>query len=99
MKKIPRLVILLLTVFIVAWFFRCSPPGKETDFIADNVKFAAEQYGLQTAIIEKSGEVLNPKSIIDGKMKYIRPQEWTSGFFPGSMWYLYQLTGDEKWRK
>lgn len=98
MKKVPRLVIILPVVFVVAWFFRCSPPEKETDFIADNVKFATEQYGLQTEIIEKSGEVLNPKSIIDGKMKYIRPQEWTSGFFPGSMWYLYELSGDEKWK-
>jgi rhamnogalacturonyl hydrolase YesR len=53
---------------------------------------------LQTEIIEESGKVLNPKSIIDGKMKYIRPQEWTSGFFPGSIWYLYELTGDEKWK-
>jgi rhamnogalacturonyl hydrolase YesR len=98
MKKVPRLVITLPVIFVMAWFFRCSPPEKETDFIADNVKFATEQYGLQTEIIEKSGEVLNPKSIIDGKMKYIRPQEWTSGFFPGSMWYLYELSGDEKWK-
>jgi len=25
-------------------------------------------------------------------------QEWTSGFFAGSLWYMYQLTGDDKWR-
>jgi rhamnogalacturonyl hydrolase YesR len=25
-------------------------------------------------------------------------EEWTSGFLAGSMWYMYQLTGDEKWR-
>lgn len=98
MKKVSRLVVSLLAVSVVAWFFRCSPAEKETDFINENVKFATEQYGLQTEIIEESGEVLNPKSIIDGKMKYIRPQEWTSGFFPGSMWYLYELTGDEKWK-
>lgn len=98
MKKASQLVITLLAVFVVTQFFKCSPSEKEADFIADNVKFAAEQYGLQTAIIEESGEILNPKSIIDGKMKYIRPQEWTSGFFPGSMWYLYELTGDEKWK-
>lgn len=98
MKKASQLVITLLAVFVVTQFFKCSPAEKEADFIADNVKFTAEQYGLQTAIIEESGEILNPKSIIDGKMKYIRPQEWTSGFFPGSMWYLYELTGDEKWK-
>ncbi len=24
--------------------------------------------------------------------------QWTSGFFPGSLWYLYALTGDAAWR-
>lgn len=78
----------------------CSPkPKKEKpDFVSENVKFAAEQYDLQIAKIDESGKILNPKSIIDGKMKYIKPQEWTSGFFPGSLWYLYELTEDEKWK-
>jgi len=98
MKKVPRLVISLLVSFVAAWFFSCNPSEKKQDFINANVNFVAEQYGLQTEIIEKSDEVLNPKSIIDGNIKYIRPQEWTSGFFPGSMWYLYELTSDEKWK-
>lgn len=90
-------------IFLIAAAFALqscqNQPKQPTDFIDDNVKFAAEQYGLQTALIEASGKVLNPKSFIDGKIKYIRPQEWTSGFFPGSMWYLYELSGDEKWRE
>lgn len=24
--------------------------------------------------------------------------EWTSGFFAGNLWYLYELTGDQKWK-
>lgn len=98
MRKAIQIFIVLFSIFIIAPSFQFHSTIKTSDFINENVKFAAEQYGLQTAIIEKSGEVLNPKSIIDGKMKYIRPQEWTSGFFPGSMWYLYELTGDEKWK-
>ncbi|HOI48129.1 MAG TPA: glycoside hydrolase family 88 protein [Prolixibacteraceae bacterium] len=90
-------------IFLIAAAFALqscqNQPKQPADFIDDNVKFAAEQYGLQTALIEASGKVLNPKSFIDGKIKYIRPQEWTSGFFPGSMWYLYELSGDEKWRE
>jgi rhamnogalacturonyl hydrolase YesR len=99
MRKVVHFVIVLIAIFILAQSFQFNSIENTSDFISENVKFAAEQYGLQTGIIEKSGEVLNPKSIIDGKMKYIRPQEWTSGFFPGSMWYLYELTGDEKWKK
>lgn len=99
MRKTVHFFMALVVFFFVALSFSCTQTNsKSQDFINDNVTFAAEQYGLQTDIIEKSGKVLNPKTIIDGKMKYIRPQEWTSGFFPGSMWYMYELTGDEKWK-
>jgi rhamnogalacturonyl hydrolase YesR len=98
MRKTIHFFIALFAVFLIAQSFKFKTIDKTSDFITENINFAARQYGLQTEIIEESGEVLNPKSIIDGKMKYIRPQEWTSGFFPGSMWYLYELTGDEKWK-
>lgn len=25
-------------------------------------------------------------------------REWTTGFFPGTLWYLYELTGEVRWR-
>lgn len=92
----------IIALFVSTLIFYSIATGQKNSspaFIKENINFASEQYGLQIEIIEESGEVLNPKTIIDGKMKYIRPQEWTSGFFPGSMWYLYELTGDEKWKK
>jgi len=67
-------------------------------FIDENVKFAAEQYTLQTALIEKTGKLLYPHTFIDGEIRYVHPTGWTSGFFPGSLWYLFELAGDEKWR-
>lgn len=92
------LITIFLTIIIMVQSCQ-NQPGKKVDLVDENVSFAAEQYSLQTTQIEESGKILNPKSIIDGKMKYINPQEWTSGFFPGSMWYLYELTGDEKWKQ
>ncbi len=98
MKKLLLLIYLVLGVF---FFQSCqnnkSKETKKADFIGENTNFAAEQYGLMLTKMEDSSRIMNPKSIIDGKMKYIPPQEWTSGFFPGSLWYIYELTGDEKW--
>lgn len=71
----------------------------EAEFINENIDFVTLQMGLQTDLIEESGRILNPKSFIDGQIKYIGREEWTSGFFPGSVWYLYELTGDDKWRE
>lgn len=70
----------------------------EKDFIQDNIDNAAAQNTIQTDIIEKSGRVLNPRTIDkDGNIAYIPIDDWCSGFYPGSMWLTYELTGDKKW--
>lgn len=97
-----RTHLLIITLLITTCNIQsCQSKGKneQTNFIKENVNFAANQYGLQVDLIEESGNILNPKTFINGKIKYIKPQEWTSGFFPGSMWYLYELTGDNKWKE
>ena len=70
----------------------------EKDFIQDNIDNAAVQNTIQTDIIEKSGRVLNPRTIDkDGNIVYIPIDDWCSGFYPGSIWLTYELTGDKKW--
>ena len=91
MKKmlIPALLVVLLA--------GCTDADK--DFIRENVKFAAEQVDRQIAVVEDStGVVLNPVSLKDdGTVRYCKYSDWRSGFFPGTVWYLYELTGDEKY--
>lgn len=78
----------------------CNSASKnqQTDLIADNVAFAEKQIGHQVKLIEESGKILNPRTIKNDKIQYVPIDDWTSGFFPGSMWYMYELTGDEKWK-
>ena len=68
------------------------------DFIQENIDNAVAQEMLQTDIIEKSGKILNPRTINkDGSIHYVPIDDWCSGFFPGNIWYTYELTGDDKW--
>ena len=83
-------------LFIAVIFIACSTNNNHKKLISENIAFADNQYGLMLAMLEDSGKTLNPKSFINGNMRFIPPQEWTSGFFPRSLWYLYELTGDEK---
>lgn len=77
----------------------CSTPTNKTDrFIEENVQFAISQEKLQVEAIEQSGKILNPRTVADGKVKYIPMDDWTSGFYPGTMWYMYELTGDSVWK-
>ncbi|UII23198.1 glycoside hydrolase family 88 protein [Fulvivirga ligni] len=38
-----------------------------------------------------------PRSMDNGKMKKVSSGDWTSGFFPGSLLFAYQLTGDHQY--
>jgi len=31
-------------------------------------------------------------------VEHMKREEWTSGFFAGSLWKMYRITGEEKWR-
>lgn len=68
-------------------------------FLQENIAFSAEQYSLMASALGESDDILNPRTFVNGKMVFIPPRDWTSGFFPGSLWYLYELTGDDKWRE
>ncbi|MFR6201052.1 MAG: glycoside hydrolase family 88 protein [Bacteroides fragilis] len=62
---------------------------------SENVGFVRTQLGLAIDTIEASGKCLNPVTLNkDGKVYYCGYADWRSGFFPGSIWYLYELTGD-----
>lgn len=40
---------------------------------------------------------LNPRSVNpDGKVRLAPYKDWTTGFFPGALWYGYELTGDRR---
>ncbi len=46
----------------------------------------------------KNGTLVSPRTIEDGNLKLVASKDWTSGFFPGELWYLYELTKNEKWK-
>jgi len=89
-----------------AWLFAilltaisCSTPAnKQNNFVEENIRFAVNQEKLQVDQIEKSGKILNPRTIAQGKVKYIQMEDWTSGFYPGTMWLMFELTGDSSWK-
>ena len=56
---------------------------------------ASEQYRGLLKRMETQPKNVFPKRWQDGKLVTVRPQDWCSGFFPGSLWYLYENTKAE----
>jgi rhamnogalacturonyl hydrolase YesR len=40
-----------------------------------------------------------PRSYEKDKVNFVSSDDWTSGFFPGILWYLYEYSGDEEMLK
>lgn len=51
--------------------------------------------------VVKSDDPLEVYSVekLKGQRRDCTIDDWTSGFFPGSLWYAYELTGDEELKK
>ncbi len=78
--------------------FLANGSSIKKQLIKKDLPFAEEQVQRMIDVMEESGKILSPRTTKDGKIRYTSFQDWTSGFFPGSLWYLYRLTGKEEWK-
>ncbi len=77
------------------------------DFIAEQMPVAFSAIDSERAELTANGrlqsgvaEQVVPRSInADGTLHLVGAADWTSGFFPGVIWYLYEYTNDEMWAK
>lgn len=35
----------------------------------------------------------------DGRVKLVKAEDWTSGFFPGTLWLIHEFTGSDVWKQ
>lgn len=43
-------------------------------------------------------QLIFPRTVINDSLKLVSSNDWTSGFFPGILWFLYERTGKEEWK-
>ncbi|WP_375446750.1 glycoside hydrolase family 88 protein [uncultured Fibrella sp.] len=42
--------------------------------------------------------LVSPRTLTaEGALQAVAARDWTSGFFPGELWYLYEYTGQKEW--
>lgn len=93
-----RKLLLSLGVFLITPAFCHAENNDISNVINNDINFSTRQYSLMLQQIGREGKVRIPKTIDKlGRMVYIPIDDWCSGFFPGSLCYLYQLTNDKSW--
>ena len=65
------------------------------DIIQENVENAKAQLAYLIEASEAGDTLQIPSSYKNGKIEFVPSDDWVSGFFAGTLWYMYELTGDE----
>ena len=75
----------------------CSQPSERASIIDENIAVAEKQIGMLADSSETGGVIRIPSTWKNGRIDYVPVDDWVSGFFAGTLWYMYELTGDEAW--
>jgi len=85
--------LIALLLFSVV-FGSCKKAQQENyNWLTNAVDVASYQLKFTAEEIADSSKL--PRSIKNGERRLEDLYDWTSGFFPGSLWYEYELTGDK----
>ncbi|TKG89378.1 glucuronyl hydrolase [Puteibacter caeruleilacunae] len=87
------LVVLLLVASMGAAKAQCEK------FCNKTLKNAEKQLSLQLKDAYENDRI--PRTVNEENEIHWAKQrfDWTEGFFPGTCWYMYEFTGDAKWKK
>jgi unsaturated chondroitin disaccharide hydrolase len=91
---------ILGSILIAGWMMTgCAQTAKLPAVFTD----AEKQSHLMMEEIQKvkssKPELVSPRSLDKGQLKVVASRDWTSGFFPGVLWFLYEYTGNDEWKK
>jgi unsaturated chondroitin disaccharide hydrolase len=103
-------ILLLLAIFALLFSPSCNSVPKNEPDITKLITFSGEQLELLIQNTEKiiatgvndsrpDRPLVVPRNLNeDGTLRLIPSRDWVSGFFPGTLWFMYQFTGQSKWK-
>ncbi len=91
--KSPLLKLILLLLFVFNLNIEAKKSNQPKWFKKAIIR-SEEQMLLATDVYKPENK--NPRTYQHGKVTFVAITDWTSGFFSGSLWYIYELTKNEK---
>ncbi len=96
MRKVGSTTLLVVVILVVGGCY--SKPVKEVFSTDQQLGFCVKK-ASQTIALDP-GDSLIPRNIAadENTWNYVQYTDWTSGFWPGTLWYLYEYTKEEAWK-
>jgi unsaturated chondroitin disaccharide hydrolase len=88
----------LVKTGLVAAILFAGCASETTLDVNKNLDYCLEQASKTVSGLTDSSQI--PRSIADGKTgwRFVNYRDWTSGFWPGILWYAYEYSKDDKWK-
>lgn len=89
----------ILHIVIIVFLTSCSNAKQQKDDYTKALDYCVDQATKSAS--SRTDSLRVPRSIAKGKKQWslVDRHDWTSGFWPGIEWYLYEYTKDEKWEQ
>jgi len=92
-----KLLILFFISFLSSVNYHSQAQNKPSDKILNKNISSRFTYLLDFPV--DSIAIPRSMNISTGVYKKVKSKDWTSGFFPGTLWQIYKLTGDVKYKE
>lgn len=88
---------LFFTLFLIGNY--CNAQKGDSFNIKKQLDYSQVQASKTLKVIPNNGTL--PRTVPNGSKEwnFVNYKDWTSGFWPGELWYLYETTKDKKWEK
>lgn len=93
MKIMNRLTAIFFLMALGIGLVSCVSKKNDSSWLQNAITLSEQQLLLASQQFKDSAK--NPRTFEHGKVELVTERDWTSGFFPGSLWISYQLTGNE----
>lgn len=54
---------------------------------------------LKRSLLMLNDTSLSPRNLENGTLRLVPSRDWTSGFFPGMLWLMYEYSGENSWKE
>lgn len=86
---------LLILIFFITVLSGCNSERVKDEELLNTIdkslQLACKHY---SHLVDQVPDSLFPRTYINGQLKLVDRYDWTSGFFPASLWYLFEYSND-----
>jgi len=85
-------------IFLLLIQMSCDSSNSTQDGSGSRLEQMDQQLSRLREVATKNQRI--PRTVHEGKIKFTGQHfDWTEGFFPGTCWYMYEMTGDDAWKQ